>query len=57
MKTCRLVIDVTYDENLTDPEALSEAFDHLLETALSTPGILDDYGCPEVGEFFPTEKG
>lgn len=55
MKTCRLILDVTYDESITDPDSLAEAFDKLLETARSTPGILDEYGNPEVGEFFPVE--
>jgi hypothetical protein len=51
MKTI-LTIEVTYDGRKTDPEALASAMDRLLETALSTPGILDEYGSPTMGEFF-----
>ena len=51
MKTT-LTIDVEYNPRHTDPEGLAVAMDRLLETALSTPGILDEYGNPEFGEFF-----
>ncbi len=51
MKT-RLIVDVDYNPDLTDPESLAVAADRLLETACSTPGILDDYGGPTFGEFF-----
>lgn len=51
MKTT-LTVDVDYDPKLTDPEGLACAMDRLLETALSTPGILEDYGTPAIGEFF-----
>lgn len=51
MKTATMTIDVTYDEGLTDPDALSTALDTLLVTALSTPGILDEYGDLSVGDF------
>ena len=49
--TCRLYLDVQYAPEITDPDSLAVAFDRLLETALSTPGILDDYGNPRAGEF------
>jgi hypothetical protein len=52
-KTCMLQIDVTYDDRMTDPESLAVAMDRLLETALSTPAILEDYGNPTIGEFLP----
>jgi hypothetical protein len=52
METCTLTIQVQYDPQVTDPEALASAADVLLETALSTPGILDEYGEPQFGEFF-----
>lgn len=45
------MLEVTYDAQVTDPEGLCNAFDKLLETAMSTPGILDEYGNPKVGEF------
>ena len=51
MKTT-LTIDVEYDPQMTDRDGLACAMDRLLETALSTPGILADYGNPRVGEFF-----
>ena len=50
MKTT-LTVEIEYDSQKTDPEGLACAMDRLLETALSTPGILDEYGNPAVGEF------
>ena len=50
MKTT-LTVDIEYDPAWTDPEGLACAMDRLMETALSTPGILDDYQNPKVGEF------
>ncbi len=47
-----LTIDVEYDPDITDDESLACALDRLLETALSTPGILDEYGGPRIGQFF-----
>ena len=52
MKTCRLRLDLEYDEKKTDPEALANAYDRLLGTAITTPGILDEYGEVDTGEFF-----
>lgn len=52
MKTARLYLDVEYDENKTDPDALARAADILLETSLSTPGIMEEYGNPSFGFFF-----
>ena len=51
MKTT-LTIDVNYNENKTDPESLATALDNLMETALGTHGILEEYGDPNIGEFF-----
>jgi hypothetical protein len=50
-QTATFIIKVDYDDRSTDPDALGEALDRLMETALSTPGILDDYGQVEVGKF------
>ena len=50
-RTCTLTVKVTYDPKITDPESLASALDTLMETALSTPAILDEYGNPQVGEF------
>ena len=47
-----LTVEIQYDPAKTDPESLACAMDRLLETALSTPDILEEYGNPRVGEFF-----
>ena len=47
-----LKLDVAYDPAVTDDESLASALDTLMETALSTPGILDEYGNPRIGRFF-----
>lgn len=49
MRTARLILPVTYDDATTDAEAVAEAVDKLIETALSTPGVLDEYGKPTMG--------
>jgi hypothetical protein len=51
MKTT-LTVEIEYDPQKTDPEGLACAMDRLLETALSTPDILEEYGNPTVREFF-----
>lgn len=51
MKTATLSLTVRYDEGVTDAEALCSALDRLLETAMGTPGIMEEYGDPGVGEF------
>jgi hypothetical protein len=45
-----LSLEVRYNPRKTDPESLASAFDTLLETAMSTPDILDDYGPIELAE-------
>ena len=47
-----LTIDFEYDPDITDDESLATGLDRLMETALSTPDILDDYGNPRIGQFF-----
>ena len=54
MAKTTLTLDVEYDDQVTDPESLASAADRLLKTALSTPGILDEYGNPRFGEFLVT---
>jgi hypothetical protein len=54
MKTT-LTVDIEYDPNKTDPEGLASAMDHLLETALSTPKIMSEYGDPRIDEFLVAE--
>ena len=51
MAKTTLTVDIQYDGRRTDPEALACAMDRLMETALSTPSILDEYGNPTVDEF------
>ena len=53
MKTKKtiLTVEVEYDQAATDPEGLARAMDRLLETVLSTPGIMDEYQNPKMGEF------
>lgn len=46
-----LTIEVKYDENATDPDSLASAVNILLQTALSTPGVLEDLGELHFGEF------
>ena len=48
-------IAVEYEEDATDPESLCVALDRLIETATSTPGILDEYGAVSIGPFLPIE--
>ena len=58
MKTI-LTVEVRYHPRYTDPEGLAVAMDRLLETGLSTPGIMEEYGNPTFDEFFvadPTSK-
>jgi hypothetical protein len=55
MKTT-LTVEIEYDPAMTDEEGLACAMDQLLETSLSTPGILDEYGNPKVGEFFVAKE-
>jgi len=50
MKTM-LTVEIEYDPQKTDPEGLACAMDRLLETALSTPDILDEYGNPTIRKF------
>lgn len=56
MEKSTLTVDIQYDARRTDPEALACAMDRLMKTALSTPGILDEFGNPTVGEFFVAES-
>ena len=51
-KRCYMLLPVDYDDEVTDPESLGNAIDTLLETAMSTDGILDEYGDPKI---LPTE--
>ncbi len=51
MKTATLQLTVRYDENITDADAVTNAANLLLSTALSTPDILQEYGNPTFSEF------
>jgi hypothetical protein len=52
-KSVLMRVTVWFDDDFTDADSLSDALDTLLETSMSTPGILDDYGPVEVGAFVP----
>ena len=45
----KLWLEVQYSPAKTDPESLATALDRLLETVLSTPGIMEEYGDPTFG--------
>lgn len=51
-----LMIEVEFDNDKTDIESLASAADTLLQTALSTPGVLADYGNARFGEFDVAES-
>ena len=55
MKTT-LTVDIEYDRAKTGPEGLACAMDRLLETALSSPDLLDEYGNPTIGEFLVAKE-
>ncbi len=52
MEEATLKLDVRFDPAATDAESVATALDRLLETAMSTPKILDEYGDVRVDEFF-----
>lgn len=56
MKKGFLKLPVTFDDQKTDLDSVSSALDTLMETALSTPGILDEYGVVEVGPLIVEPK-
>jgi hypothetical protein len=49
--TVTLVLKVDFDSTVTDEEGVRDALDTLVETALSTDGVLDACGSPDVGLF------
>ncbi len=56
MAKAKFTVEVEYDTEVTDPESLASALDTLMQTATSTPGILEDYGNPSIGDFLPVEE-
>jgi hypothetical protein len=48
----RLYFDVQFNGHKTDPEGLASAMETLIETAMSTPGVMEEHGDPNVGECF-----
>jgi hypothetical protein len=54
-KTGRIHFAVEFEDDRTDIEDVAMALEKLLETAMSTPGILEDYGLVDVGEFLCAE--
>lgn len=56
-KTTIMTVEVEYEEtDEVDAEGVSNALDLLLETAMSTPGILEEYGDADVGAFIPRQR-
>ena len=51
-----LEIEVRFDSTQTDAESIASALDQLLETAMSTPGILEDYGSVIADAFYVKRK-
>jgi hypothetical protein len=56
MAKTTLICDIEYDPALTDPESLASAMDRVMETALSTPDILEECGNPTVWEFLLVDE-
>ncbi|MCE9553860.1 MAG: hypothetical protein K8T91_10870 [Planctomycetes bacterium] len=52
LQKATLTVEVTYDPEVTDAESIANAADRLLETAVSTPGILEEYGSPTFDSFY-----
>lgn len=52
-KSVLMRVTVWFDDDFTDADSLSDVLDTLLETSMSTPGILDDYGPVEISMFMP----
>ena len=55
MKKAYMVVEVTYNPATTDALEVSDALDHLMDNARSTPGIMDEVGDPAIGAFFPID--
>ncbi|REJ65659.1 MAG: hypothetical protein DWQ31_17110 [Planctomycetota bacterium] len=56
MTKATLYLDIEFDEQTTDAESVASALDTLMETALSTPDILSEYGNPRIGPFYVAEN-
>lgn len=54
-KTVSMQFDAQFDDERTDAESLASALDRLLTTAMSSPGILEEYGDVTVLEIEPVE--
>ena len=52
MAKTTLTVDVEFDPNVTDAESIASAAGRLMETILSTPGIMDEYANPRFAPFF-----
>lgn len=48
-KTVVLGLPVTFDPSVTDAASVAAAVDKLIETATSTPGVLDELGEVTIG--------
>jgi hypothetical protein len=47
--TAVLTLEIQFDDTKTDAESVASAVDTLIETAMSTPCILDEYGPVSIG--------
>ena len=57
MANTTLTVDIEYHPEVVPSRWLGVGIDRLLETVLSTPGIMDEYGNPQIGAFFVTADG
>lgn len=55
-RTCILTVEVDYDPELTCPEEIASALDHLVDTALTTSDLLGECGDPEIGSFYYSDE-
>jgi len=50
MKKANLNLTIEYDPNQTTPEDVADALNNLLSVVMSTPGILESHGYPQIGD-------
>ena len=56
MKTATISFEVEYDESKTDSDAVTCALQTVMETGLSTPNVLEEYGAVEIGAFMVQDE-
>ena len=55
-RTVTFTLEVSFDDEHTDADSVSDALDTLMDTATSTPGILDEHGSVSIGAFYPPKE-